>query len=150
MSYAPCGVKSKNFHEPLDGNQYVWLHYRDVLPTLKAILKDPKIRGENYVYTFHVQYSTSDDSDRMYLQVFSTLHSKSFATTRGFASTGLSKVANGRNSLAQTKGAGNVSVSVYPSIGSCDVTYGRKNLPMYPYIVAAGCVSDDVRSEPGS
>ena len=94
MSYAPCGVKSKNFHEPLDGNQNVWLHYRDVFPTLKAMLKDPKFQGVHYVYTFHVQYSTSD---RMYLQVFSTLHSKSFATTRGFASTGLSKVANGTN-----------------------------------------------------
>ena len=45
-SYAPCGVRSENFHEPLDWNQYVWLHYRDVLATLKAMLKDPKFQGE--------------------------------------------------------------------------------------------------------
>ena len=53
------------------------------------------------------------------------------------------------HNLAQTKSTGQ-PVSVFPLIASCDVTYGRKNLPMYPEIIAAGCVSDDVRSEPGS
>ena len=45
------------------------------------------------------------------------------------------------HSVARSKSTGNGPVSVYPLIGSCDVTYGRKNLPMYPYIVAAGCVA---------
>jgi hypothetical protein len=49
LSYAPCGVRSKNFHEPQDGNQYVWLHYRDVRATLEAMLKDPKFQGGQFV-----------------------------------------------------------------------------------------------------
>jgi hypothetical protein len=53
------------------------------------------------------------------------------------------------HSLAQLKGTGQGPVSVFPLLGSCDVTYGRKNPPMYPYIVAAGCVLDDIRSQPG-
>jgi hypothetical protein len=128
-TYAPCGVNSKNLHEPLDGNQYLWLHYRDVFATLQAMLKDPKFAGVQYTA---FKMLRSADGDRIY----GSFHGGQWYE---FA-----------HSLAQTKGTGREQVSVYPVLGSCDVTYGRKNMPMYPYIVTAGCVSDDVRSEPGS
>ena len=46
--YVPHGVVSTNFHEPLDGNQYLWLHRRRMLPTLISMLKDPQFAGVQY------------------------------------------------------------------------------------------------------
>ena len=54
------------------------------------------------------------------------------------------------HSIAQTLGTGNRPVSVLPVLASCDVTVGRKKLPLYPFIFALGCVSVDICSEPGS
>ena len=50
-TYAPCGVVSTNFHEPLDGNQYLMMHHRELLPTLQAMLKDPKFAGVHKTHT---------------------------------------------------------------------------------------------------
>jgi hypothetical protein len=35
--YTPHGVESIDLYEPLDGNQYLWLHRRRMLPTLISI-----------------------------------------------------------------------------------------------------------------
>jgi hypothetical protein len=50
------------------------------------------------------------------------------------------------HSVAQTLETGHGPVSVLPVLASCEVTVGSKNLSLYPYILAIGCVSDDVRS----
>ena len=44
-TYAPCGVVSTDFHERLDGNQYLVMHHRRLLPTISAMLKDSKFAG---------------------------------------------------------------------------------------------------------
>ncbi len=46
--YVPPDVVSTNFQEQLDGNQYLWLHRRRMLPTLISMLKDPQFAGAQY------------------------------------------------------------------------------------------------------
>ena len=45
-TYAPGNVLSTNFHEPLDGHQYLWMHRRLLLDTLvTTMVSDPKFAG---------------------------------------------------------------------------------------------------------
>jgi hypothetical protein len=46
--YVQHDVVSINFQEPLDGNQYLWLQRRRMLPTLISMLKDPQFAGVQY------------------------------------------------------------------------------------------------------
>ena len=127
--YAPGNVLSTNFHEPLDGHQYLWMHRRRLLDTLTSMLSDQKFVGVQYT-SFKI--IRNDVGFRVY---------GSFQGGQWYEFA---------HSVAQTLGNGNDPVSVLPVLASCDVTVGRKSLPLYPYIIAAGCVADDIRSEPGS
>ncbi len=99
-------------------------------------------------------------SKTQHVQVCSTQASRSCAMTADFVFMNRSQVDNGMSlpiilhkvpQLA-TLGTGNKPVSVLPVLASCYVTVGLKNLRLllYPFIIALGCVSDDIRSEPGS
>jgi hypothetical protein len=127
--YTPHGVESIDFHEPLDGNQYLWLHRRRMLPTLISMLKDPMFAGAQYT---RFKMMRGENGCRIYGS-FGDGQWYQFADT-----------------IAQTKAIGNEPVSVYPCIFSSDVTVGRKNVDLYPLINVPGCVEDDKRSEPGS
>jgi hypothetical protein len=129
QEYTPHGVESIDFHEALDGNQYLWLHRRRMLPVLKSILKDPQFAGVQYT---EFKLMRNENGCRIF-GCFNAGQWYEFA-----------------HGVAQSKADHNEQVAVYPLIFSSDVTLGRKNLPLYPYIVAPGCIADDVRSEPGS
>ena len=51
-AHCPCGTISTNLHEPLDGNQYLWMHRRSMKPTLEMILKDPRFEGEQLKFKY--------------------------------------------------------------------------------------------------
>jgi hypothetical protein len=46
--YTPYGVQSIDLHDPLDGNQDLWLHRRRMLPALISMLKDIMFAGVQY------------------------------------------------------------------------------------------------------
>jgi hypothetical protein len=127
--YTPHGVESIDLHEPLDGNQYLWLHRRRMLPTLISMLKDPMFAGAQYT---RFKMMRGENGCRIYGS-FGGGQWYQFADT-----------------IAQSKAIDNEPVSVYPCIFSSDVTVGRKNVDLYPVISVPGCVEDDKRSEPGS
>ena len=127
--YVPHGVVSTNFHEPLDGNQYLWLHRRRMLPTLISMLKDPQFAGVQYT-DFAIMRNENG------CRIFGSFQGGEW---HEFA-----------HAVAQSKAIDHEHVSVYSLIFSMDGTYGRKSVPLYPLVTVPGCVSDDKRSEPGS
>ncbi len=98
-------------------------------PKLTIMLKDPQFAGVQFA-----RFKIMQNADGC--RTFGLFHGGEWYE---FAHT-----------VAQSKARNNEYVSVYPLIFSSDVTYGRKNLPLYPFIVVPGCATDDVRSEPGS
>ena len=126
--YVPEGVQRLNFHEPLDGHQNVIFYYRDLLPCIIRLLSRP-----NFANTVYTRFRLVRDEDGVrIIGAFNTGDWYEFA-----------------HLTAQTKGDGR-PVTVMPLFGSTDVTIARKNMPVYPFFCASGCIGDRNMSEPSS
>ena len=126
--YVPEGVKSINFHEPLDGHQNVMFYYRDLLPCIKRLLSQP-----NFANTVYTRFRLVRGEDGvLIIGAFNTGDWYEFA-----------------HLTAQTKGEGR-PVTVVPLFGGTDVTVARKNIPFYAFFFCSGCIGDRNMSEPGS
>ena len=126
--YVPEGIKSLNFHEPLDGHQNVMFHHRDLLPLIRRILSRP-----NFANTLYTRFRLVRGRDGVrIIGAYNTGDWYEFAHV-----------------TAQTKGGGR-PVTVLPVFGGTDVTVARKNVPVYPFFTCPGCIGDRNMSEPGS
>jgi hypothetical protein len=126
--YVPEGIKSINFHEPLDGHQNVMFYHRDLLPCIVRLLS-----RRNFANTVYTRFRLVRDKDGVrIIGAFNTGDWYEFA-----------------HLTAQTKGGGR-PVSVVPLFGSTDLSIARKNMPVYPYFVGCGCLGDRNMSEPSS
>ena len=126
--YVPEGVKSINFHEPLDGHQNVMFYYRDLLPCIARLLS-----RTNYANTIYNRFRLLRGKDGIrIIGAFNTGNWFEFA-----------------HLTAQTKGDGR-PVSVVPLFGGTDVSIARKNMPVYVFFISCGCLGDRNMSEPSS
>ncbi len=126
--YVPEGVTGINFHEPLDGKQNIMFYHRALLPCIKRLLSRP-----DYAMSLYTRFKLVRDTDGVrVIGAFNTGDWYEFAHV-----------------TAQTKGDGS-PVMVNPILCSTDVTVARKNLPVYPFFLACGCIGDRHLSEPSS
>jgi len=128
-AYVPEGVKSINFHEPLDGNQSIMFYHRDLLPCIKRLLARPALTHAMMYTRFRL---VRDRDGIRVIGAFNTGDWYEFAHV-----------------TAQSKGGGR-PVTVVPLFAGADVTVARKKISVYPFFVALGISGDNKLSEPGS
>jgi hypothetical protein len=103
-------------------------YYRDLLPCIKRLLSLP-----NFANTVYTRFRLVRGEDGvLIIGAFNTGDWYEFA-----------------HLTAQTKGGGR-PVTVVPLFGSTNVTIARKNMPVYAFFFASGCIGDRNMSEPSS
>jgi hypothetical protein len=90
-----------------------------MLPTLISMLKDPQLADVQYT-----DFKIMQNENRC--RIFGSFHGGEWFE---FA-----------HAVAQSKARNNEHVSSPPLIFSTVVTYGRKNLLLYPWVAVSGCV----------